>query len=118
MPISVDKDLSAAPNPTTLPKRVEFRQTLHSTLASEDISVAYSLDPGHNVWFEDSDDKLQKVIVRQETVGMAPQVCVDRLAMALGPGNVGPPLTVEVNQAIRDSQGNVTPSLCVIRIQS
>ena len=118
MPIVVDVDLTAAPNPTTLPKRVELRYTVHSTLASETLSVSYRLDEGHNVWFEDSDEQPTKRVVREEQVGLAPQVCVDRITMLVGPGGMGPPLTVEVTQAIRDSQGNVTPGLVVVQIQT
>ena len=118
MPIWVDAPVTAAPNPTTLPKRVEFRYTLHSMLPSEDLSVGYSLDPGHDVWFEDGNGKPTKQVVRTETVGVAPEVCVDRIPMKLGASGMGPPLTVEVTQAIRDSEGNVTPGLCVVRLQT
>ena len=118
MPIVVDVDLTAAPNPTTLPKRVEFRYTVHSTMASQTLTVSYRLDEGHNVWFEDSDEQPTKRVVREEQVGLAPQVCVDRITMLVGPGGMGPPLTVEVTQAIRDSQGNVTPGLVVVQIQT
>ena len=118
MPITVDKPLSAAPNPTTLPKRVEFRYTVHSTQASETIDVGYSLDPGHNVFFEDANEQPTKQVVRQEEVGFASQVCVDRITLVVPEGGQGPPLTVEVTQAIRDSQGNVTPGLVVLRIQT
>jgi hypothetical protein len=116
MAIFVDKDLEASPNPTTLPKRVEFQQTLRSSLASEAIAVQYSLASAHNIWFEDGDGKPTKQVVREDTVGSLPQVCVDRITMTTGPGKGGL-MTVEVEQAIRDSEGNVIPGLCVVQLQ-
>jgi hypothetical protein len=116
MAVFVDQDLSASPNPTSLPKRVEFQQTLRSSLASEGIAVQYSLAPAHNVWFEDGDGKPTKQVVREETIGSLPQVCVDRITMTTGPGKGGL-MTVEVSQAIRDSEGNVIPGLVVIQLQ-
>ncbi len=115
MPIFVDVELTATPNPTSLPKRIELQQTLHSTLAAEAITVAYTMAAAHNIWFKDGSGGLVKQILRTDTIGKAPQVCIDRLTMVTGPGS-GPLLTVEVTQAIRDSQGNVTPGLCVVQI--
>jgi len=117
MAIFVDQDLTASPNPTTLPKRVEFVQTLRSSLASEAIAVQYSLSAAHNVWFEGPDGNLTKQVVREDTIGKAPQVTTDRITMTTGPG-MGGMLTVEVSQAIRDSEGNVIPSLVVVQIES
>ena len=115
MAISIVANLTAAPNPAKLPVRVEFTQTLQSNLAEDKILVRYSLASAHNVWFEDADDQLTKKITREETVGTAPQVCVDRLQMTTGPGTGGM-LTVEVQQAIRDSEGNVIPDLVVVQL--
>ncbi|HEV8241589.1 MAG TPA: hypothetical protein VGS57_19660 [Thermoanaerobaculia bacterium] len=117
MAIFVDKDLEASPNPTSLPKRVEFTQTLRSSLASEAIVVQYSLSPAHNVWFQDNDNNLTKQVVREDTIGTAPEVTTDRITMATGPG-MGGLLTVEVSQAIRDSEGNVIPGLVVVQLQT
>ena len=116
MAIFVDEELSASPNPTSLPKRVEFQQTLHSSLDEEAIVCAYSLAQAHNVWFEDADGNLQKRLTREDTIGPAPQQTVDRLPMTFGPGQGGL-LTVEVTQAIRDSEGNVIPGLVVVQLQ-
>ena len=115
MPITIVNDLTASPNPTQLPKRVEFQQTLQSKLAAEPITVFYSLEPDHQIWFEDSDGQRTKQAQRTETIGKAPQVCIDRLQMVFGPGT-GPVLTVEVSQTIQDSQGNVLPALVVLQI--
>ncbi len=117
MTVFVDEKLSASPNPTSLPKRMEFTQTLHSNLDDEPIIVAYSLDPANNIWFQDGDGNPQKRILRQESIGKAPHVCIDRIPMVFGPGQGGL-LTVEVSQVIRDSDGNVLPSLVVVQLQS
>lgn len=117
MTVFVDAKLSASPNPTSLPKRMAFTQTLHSDLDAEPIIVAYSLDPAHNVWFQDTAGNQQKRILRQETIGKAPHVCVDRVPMVLGPGQGGL-LTVEVSQVVRDAEGNVLPSVVVLQLKS
>ena len=117
MAIFVDQDLTASPNPTTLPKRVEFQQTLHSSLDSEEILCAYSMAEAHNIWFQDTDGSLHKRVIREDTIGKVPQVTTDRITMTTGPG-VGGMLTVEVSQSIRDSEGNVIPGLVVVQIQS
>ena len=117
MTVFVDEPLSASPNPTSLPRRMEFTHTLHSDLDEEPIIVAYSLDPAHDVWFEDGEGNRQKRILRPETIGKAPQVCVDRITMVLGPGQGGL-LTVEVSQVVRDSEGNVLPGVVVVQLES
>lgn len=115
MAITIVNNLAASPNPTALPKRVELQQTLQSTLAAEPITVFYSLEAGHQIWFEDGEGQRTKQIQREETVGTSPKVCVDRLQLVYGPGS-GPLLTVEIEQAIQDSQGNVIPDLVVLQI--
>ena len=115
MAITIVKNLTASPNPAQLPKRVEFQQTLKSSLDTESITVFYSLEPDHQIWFEDSNGQRTKQTQRTETIGKAQQVCIDRLTMVFGPGT-GPLLTVEVSQAIQDSQGNVLPDLVVLQI--
>ena len=117
MAIFVDQDLAASPNPTTLPKRIEFTQTLHSSLDSEAITCQYSLAAAHNIWFDDGNGNLSKQVVRQDTIGSAPQATVDRITMTTGPGMAGL-LTVEVAQSLRDSEGNVTPGLVIVQIQT
>lgn len=117
MAVEILNHLVASPNPTTLPKRVELTQTLKSSLPEEVILVRYSLEASHNVWFEGADEQLTKQVTRPETVGLAPQVCVDRLQMTTGPGT-GEMLTVEIQQAIRDSEGNVIPDLVVLQLES
>ena len=117
MAIFVDQDLTASPNPTTLPKRVEFQQTLRSSRPSEPVRVTYTLAQEHNVGFEDTDGQLQKQIVREETIGSAPQICIDRITMANGPG-AGPMVAVEVSQAIIDANNNVIPGLVIVQIES
>jgi hypothetical protein len=115
MAITIVSNLTASPNPTVLPKRVEFQQTLQSTLAAEPIKVFYSLAADHQIWFEDGENQRTKQIEREETVGQSPKVCIDRLPLVYGPGT-GPLLTVEIEQAIQDSQGNVIPDLVVLQI--
>jgi hypothetical protein len=116
MAIQIRQHLTASPNPTPLPRRVEFRQTLRSNRPSEAITVVYSLDPVHNVWFQDAAGAATKTITRQETVGQTDQVCIDRIGMQEGPGQ-GPQDLVQVNQTITGSSGISIPDTCVVEIQ-
>jgi hypothetical protein len=115
MAIQIRVPLQASPNPTTLPKRVEFTQTLRSNRDGEPITLTYSLDPAHNVWFQDANGNPTKSVQRDETVSRADQVCVDRIVMQLGPGN-GPMAMAQVNQTITDSSGITIGDLVIVRI--
>ena len=65
MAIQIRAHLTASPNPTTLPRRIDFRQTLRSNLnGGENAVVVYQMNPGHDIWFKDSDDNLTKTIQR------------------------------------------------------
>lgn len=117
MAIQIRENLQASPNPTSLPKRVEFTQTLISNRVDEPISVVYQLDRSHNVWFEDSSGNPVKSVERSETVSTVEKVCVDRIVMRLGPGQ-GPMALVQVNQTVTDSSGLTVGDLCILRLES
>ncbi len=116
MAIQIRKNLEAAPNPTTLPRRVELLQTLRSTLPEEPITIEYRLAPDHQIWFQDGDDPPAKSFVRQENVGTADQVCRDRITLVIGPGT-GPLALVQIDQTITDSLGILQPDLVLVQIQ-
>lgn len=115
MPIQVVSKLKAMPNPTSLPKRIEFQQTLRSLLPQEDIKVTYELDGAHNVYFKDGDAAPAKTFTRAETVGQTDQVCVDRVSLVQGSGV--PMDLVTVNQTIVDSVKMTVTDLVVVQIQ-
>jgi hypothetical protein len=115
MPIQISQHLTASPNPTTLPKRIELQQTLRSQLASESITVVYGLELSHDVYFKDGDDAPAKSFTRTETVGRTDKVCIDRVSLVRGPGT-GPMNLVEVQQRITDSLGIVITDLVVIQL--
>ena len=97
--------------------RLEFRDAMQKIgLVCARSQLAYSMAEAHNIWFQDSDGSLHKRVIREDTIGKAPQVTTDRITMTTGPGTGGL-LTVEVELAIRDSQGNVTPGLVVVQLQ-
>ncbi len=116
MAIQIRKKLQASPNPTSLPKRVEFTQTLISNRDDQAITVAYRLDPAHDVWFQDSSGNPVKSVERSDTVGKVEKVCVDRIVMQRGPGQ-GPLALVQVDQTITDPSGITLGDLCVVRLQ-
>jgi hypothetical protein len=115
MAIQIRQNLQAAPNPTSLPKRVEFTQTLISNRDSESIGIVYNLDPAHDVWFQDGSGALVKSVTRSETLSRVEKVCVDRIEMLRGPGQ-GPLATVQVNQTLTDSSGITLGDLTVVRL--
>ncbi len=115
MAIQIRVNLQASPNPTSLPRRVEFTQTLRSNRDGEPITVTYSLDPAHDVWFQDSDGNPAKSVQRTETVGKADQVCVDRITLQRGAG-AGPAAGVQVNQTITDSAGITLGDLVTLQL--
>ena len=55
MAIQIRAQLTASPNPTSLPRRIDFRQTLRSNLNDEEVVLVYQMDPDHDVWFRDGD---------------------------------------------------------------
>jgi hypothetical protein len=117
MAIQIVKNLQAAPNPTALPKRVEFSQTLISNRDAEAITVVYTLDRAHDVWFQDAAGQPTKSIERTDTVSKVAKVCVDRIVVQRGPGQ-GPLALVQVNQTVTDSSGITLGDVCVLQIQS
>ena len=117
MAIQIRKNLTASPNPTSLPKRIELTQTLRSTLPDEDITIVYRLAPGHQIWFKDGEDPPAKTFTRTETVGSTDQICRDRVELVIGPGT-GPIELVQIDQTITDSFGIPQPDLVLVQIQS
>jgi len=116
MAIQIVQKLQATPNPTTLPRRIDFKQTLRSNRDGEQVTVEYSLDAGHNIWFQDSSGQPAKKVQRTETVTRQGQPCHDRITLQEGPGS-GPLDLVQVNQTITDSSGVAIPDVCVIQIE-
>lgn len=116
MAIQIRRNLQASPNPTSLPKRVEFTQTLISNRDNDPITVAYRLDPAHDVWFQDSAGAPTKSVERPETVSRVEKVCVDRMVMQRGPGQ-GPLALVQVNQTITDASGITLGDVAVVRLE-
>jgi hypothetical protein len=116
MAIQIRKNLQASPNPTSLPKRVEFTQTLISNRDNQAITVVYRLDPAHDVWFQDAGGNPTKSVERTDTISRVEKVCVDRIVMQRGPGQ-GPLTLVEVNQTITDPSGITLGDVSVVRLE-
>jgi hypothetical protein len=116
MAIQIRAHLTATPNPTTLPRRIDFHQTLRSNLASEAIVAEYFLDPDNDVWFQDSAGKPTKTVQRSETVTQADGVILTRILLQRGPSSTGPLTLVEIDQTITDSSGIKIPDSVVVRI--
>jgi hypothetical protein len=117
MAIQIRAQLTASPNPASLPRRIDFRQTLRSNMDGENIVVEYQMDPDHEVWFKDGNGKLVKTIQRTLQVSQVDQPELTRIALQKGPGS-GPMISVEIDQTITDSSGIKIPDNCVLGIGS
>src|SRR4051794_18459525 len=115
MAIQIQQNLTATPNPTTLPKRITFQQTLVSDQDDEPIAVVYSLDPANDVWFEDASGRRTKTIHRADTVSQTPKVCRDQITLLRGPGQ-GPLAFVQVDQTVTDSTGVPLADVCTLQL--
>lgn len=115
MAIQIRAHLTASPNPASLPRRIDFRQTLRSNQDGEEIVVVYQMDPDHEVWFKDGDGNPAKSIQRTLQVSRADQPVLTRITLQKGPGT-GPMASVEIDQTITDSSGIAIPDSCVLGI--
>ena len=115
MAIQIRANLTASPNPTTLPRRIDFRQTLLSNIDGENITVLYQMDDDHEIWFQDSNNKLTKTIQRTLQVSQIDQPVLTRITMVKGPGT-GPVTLVEIDQTITDSSNSEIPDNCELGI--
>lgn len=115
MAIQIRAHLTASPNPTSLPRRVDFRQTLRSNIDGEEIVVVYQMDPDHGVWFKDGDGNATKTIQRTLQVSQADQPVLTRITLQKGKGT-WPMASVEIDQTITDSSGIKIPDSCVLGI--
>ncbi|MFY9823061.1 MAG: hypothetical protein WAM82_16890 [Thermoanaerobaculia bacterium] len=115
MAIQIRSHLTAAPNPTSLPHRIDFRQTLRSNIAGEQIAMEYQMDPDHGVWFKDGNGNATKTIQRTLQVSQTDQPVLTRITLQRGPGT-WPMMSVEIDQTITDSTGNKIPDSCVLSI--
>ncbi len=115
MPIFVTQKVTCSPTPAALPKRIELKQVLRSQLASETITVDYTLAAGHDIWFEDDGDAPSKTVRRTETLDNTDQEYVDRVKLVRGQGQRLDDL-VQIDQTLTDSFGITTHAVCVVRL--
>ncbi len=115
MAIQIRAHLTATPNPTTLPRRIDFHQTLRSNLASEDVVAVYQLRSEIDVWFQDGNGNPTKTVQRDLTVTQAEQAFLVRIVLQTGP-KAKPIALVEIDQVLTDSSGIKIPDSIVLRI--
>lgn len=61
MAIVIDENLTASPTKTGMPSGpIMLRQTIHSDLASETVSITYTLDGRHNVCFQTAQGQVKQ----------------------------------------------------------
>ena len=113
MAIQIRSHLTASPNPTSLPRRIDFRQTLRSNMDGEEVVVVYQMDPAHDVWFRDGDGNPTKTIQRTLQVSQADQPVLTRIPLQRGPGT-GPMVSIQIDQTITDSAGIKIPDNSVL----
>jgi hypothetical protein len=117
MAIQIRVPLTASPNPTSLPRRIDFHQTLRGNIDGETVLAVYELDPDHDIWFQDANGKPTKTVQRSLEVSQAQadQVFLIRIVMQRGPGT-GPLAMVEIDQTLTDSSGIKTPDSFVLNL--
>jgi len=113
MAIQIRVPLTATPNPTTLPRRIDFHQTLRSNIDGETVLAVYELDPDNDIWFQDANGKPTKTVQRTLEVPRTDQVFLTRIMMQRGPGT-GPLTMVEIDQTLTDSSGIKLPDSFVL----
>lgn len=77
--------LTASPNPTTLPRRLDLRQLVKSDQPGEEVLVLYQLSPEHDLWFDEIDG-LTKQMERHEVVEANPTTLHHRVRLVRGEG--------------------------------
>ncbi|HEY0555668.1 MAG TPA: hypothetical protein VGG20_15535 [Thermoanaerobaculia bacterium] len=115
MAIQIRAHLTATPNPTTLPRRIDFHQTLRSNQASEDVVAVYQLSSEIDVWFQDGNGDPTKTVQRDLTVTQAEQVFLVRIVLQTG-AKAKPIALVEIDQVLTDSSGIKIPDSVVLQI--
>jgi hypothetical protein len=116
MAIQIRVPLTASPNPTSLPRRIDFHQTLRSNMDGETVLVVYELEPDNDIWFQDANGKPTKTVQRSLEVSQADQAVLTRIVMQRGPGT-GPLAMVEIDQTLTDSSGIKTPDSFVLDLE-
>jgi hypothetical protein len=62
MAIVIDENLTASPTKTRMPSGpIVLRQTLHSDLGGETVSITYTLDGRHNVCFQTAQGQIKQI---------------------------------------------------------
>jgi hypothetical protein len=115
MAIQIRAHLTASPSPATLPRRIDFRQTLRSNMDQENVGLEFAMDPAHEIWFKDGNGQPTKSIPRTIQVSQLDQPVLTRITLMKGPGT-GPITLVEIDQTIIDSSGTAIPDSCELGI--
>lgn len=116
MAILLLDDLIATPNPTALPRRVDFKQNVQSTLsAGEEATFTYSLAPDHDVFFEDGEGNRVKEVSREDRIPGDRHLLHNRIAVTLAPGG-SPQSLVQITETVADRQGGQQQIVALLRI--
>lgn len=69
MAIVIDENLTASPTKTGLPSGpVTLRQTLHSDLGNETVSITYTLDGRHNICFQTAQGQVKQIQINGQKI--------------------------------------------------
>jgi hypothetical protein len=101
MAIVIDENLTASPAVTRLPSGpIVLRQTLHSDLGGETVSITYTLDGRHNVCFQTAQGQVKQIqIIGKKTPGSATERSDTVALVEVGGGT--DLAQVEIKQSIR-----------------
>lgn len=101
MAIVIDEHLTAVPAETRIPSGpITLRQTLHSDLRSETVSVTYTLDGRHNVCFLTAQGQVKQIQIKGLKIPGIPTERSDTIALVGVGGGTGVE-RITIKQVIR-----------------
>ena len=90
MAIVIDENLTASPAKTGLPSGpITLRQTLHSDLGSETVSITYTLDGRHNICFQTAQGQVKQIQINGQKIPGSATERSDTIALVEVDGGSG-----------------------------
>ena len=90
MAIVIDETLTASPAKTGLPSGpITLRQTLHSDLGSETVSITYTLDGRHNICFQTAQGQVKEIQINGKKIPGSATERSDTIALVEVGGGTG-----------------------------
>jgi hypothetical protein len=110
MAIVIDENLTASPAKTGLPSGpITLRQTLHSDLGSETVSITYTLDGRHNIFFQTAQGQVKQIQINGQKIPGSATERSDTIALVeVGGSDVGQMIIKQVIKGENTARDSVT----------